>query len=142
MEERKKYIERTLVSKKYELQEIAEPIVFADGRVDVKVIDVNTGDAATIKCEGEEKPQETHQSLMFSPQCAICLEQFAYGDMIFESSSINADCKHEFHQNCIHQWCMLQTNCPCCRRELLFLNTISILHENDENESLPNDSVP
>ena len=113
MEERKKYIERTLVSKKYELQEIAEPIVFADGRVDVKVIDVNTGDAATIKCEGEEKPQETHQSLMFSPQCAICLEQFAYGDMIFESSSINADCKHEFHQNCIHQWCMLQTNCPC-----------------------------
>jgi hypothetical protein len=50
------------------------------------------------------------------------LEPFCDGDMIFEPSSIDVDCMHEFHQHCIYQWCMLQTTCPCCRRELLFIN--------------------
>jgi Ring finger domain len=134
MEERKKYVERTIVCKRYESQPLAEFTVFADSRVDAKISDEDTCDVTTIKHKCERMQQQP-------PQCAICLEQFMDGDMIVESSSINMDCMHEFHRNCIHQWCMFQTNCPCCRRELLFLNNISILNENDdENQTLANDS--
>jgi Ring finger domain len=63
-------------------------------------------------------------------QCAICLENFVEGDLI-TTSSINLECKHQFHQPCIMEWCMKQSDCPCCRRDLLFLyDTATVAMDN------------
>ena len=46
--------------------------------------------------------------------CAICLEEFSYGDVVKI-----LPCKHVFHVNCIDPWCLAQTpSCPTCRRFL------------------------
>jgi hypothetical protein len=54
-------------------------------------------------------------------QCAICLENFIDGDIIC-ASAVNVECTHQFHHVCIKAWCMKQSNCPCCRRNLLFID--------------------
>lgn len=145
-EERIRYVERAIICKKYKSSSSIsnERIGIADTgscRDDTKDIEANTnGDGqcheastvvektTTIERQFDPSPEvpKHHQSdrsfSTVSPQCAICLEPFCDGDMIFEPSSIDVDCMHEFHQHCIYQWCMLQTTCPCCRRELLFIN--------------------
>ena len=148
-EERMKYVERVLVCKRY----FVEATVIVEKQDSCKAMAIHstcdessTGDAEAVQHKRDlvQQAQKQHQPqspLKTSPQCAICLEQFMDGDMIVESSSINADCTHVFHKNCIHEWCMVQTNCPCCRRELLFINSINNLDESDdENRTLPNDS--
>lgn len=152
-QERMKYVERALVCKRYQSQPTVGPNGMPDIIVDVKAIDVDeycdassTADVATkleLQCNHASQ-QPVHAPIISSPQCAICLEPFVDGDMIFESSSINFACKHEFHKNCIHQWCMIQTTCPCCRREVLFINNDDdniINHETgDENQTMPSNS--
>ena len=148
-EERKQYLERVLICKKYVLPEaeVAPTNFTKDGIHEESMDNLNVkGDSSSDEISHHQvEPIQNQQAELhsyISPQCAICLEPFLEGDMIFESSSVNADCKHEFHQNCIHQWCMVQTNCPCCRRELLFAANHSILgdDEDDDDRTAPNDS--
>ena len=62
-------------------------------------------------------------------QCAICLENFMEGDRI-STSILNVECRHQFHQPCIMEWCMKQSDCPCCRRDLLFLSDVTTVDDN------------
>jgi hypothetical protein len=79
----------------------------------------------------------TNRTIQYvSPQCSICLEHFMDGDIICESSSINVECKHEFHYSCIFEWCMVQSNCPCCRRDLLFI------HDPIDDDTTDNNTEP
>jgi hypothetical protein len=57
-------------------------------------------------------------------QCAICLDCFLEGDLV-SISSVNVKCRHQFHHQCIMEWCMKQSDCPCCRRDLLFLQDVT-----------------
>ncbi|PIN03340.1 Anaphase-promoting complex (APC), subunit 11 [Handroanthus impetiginosus] len=41
--------------------------------------------------------------------CSICLEAFCDGD-----PSTVTSCKHEFHLQCILEWCQRSSNCPMC----------------------------
>lgn len=41
--------------------------------------------------------------------CSICLEAFCDSDPSSETS-----CKHEFHLQCILEWCQRSSNCPMC----------------------------
>lgn len=41
--------------------------------------------------------------------CSICLEEFCESD-----PSTVTDCKHEFHLQCILEWCQRSSQCPMC----------------------------
>jgi hypothetical protein len=127
-----RYLEQVLVCKKYATPLIV--ITTEDSNVDCCNDYHSTCTDEIIHCRIDhvqhQQPKQLQVPVSISPQCAICLEDFVDGDMIFESSSINAECKHEFHQSCIHQWCMIQTNCPCCRRQLLFRSD-NIINKNN-----------
>ncbi|XP_074281816.1 E3 ubiquitin-protein ligase RHF2A-like isoform X2 [Silene latifolia] len=41
--------------------------------------------------------------------CSICLEDFSQSD-----PSTVTNCKHEFHLQCILEWCQRSSNCPMC----------------------------
>ncbi|KAG6514732.1 E3 ubiquitin-protein ligase RHF2A-like [Zingiber officinale] len=41
--------------------------------------------------------------------CSICLEEFCQRD-----PSTVSDCKHEFHLQCILEWCQRSSQCPMC----------------------------
>ena len=46
--------------------------------------------------------------------CAICLEEFRYGDVVKI-----LPCKHVFHVDCLDPWCLNQSPvCPTCKRFL------------------------
>uniref|UniRef100_A0A2P2LVE3 RING-type E3 ubiquitin transferase n=2 Tax=Rhizophora mucronata TaxID=61149 RepID=A0A2P2LVE3_RHIMU len=41
--------------------------------------------------------------------CSICLEEFTESD-----PSTVTNCKHEFHLQCILEWCQRSSECPMC----------------------------
>nr|GME19238.1 E3 ubiquitin-protein ligase RHF2A [Ipomoea batatas] len=45
--------------------------------------------------------------------CSICLEIFSKSD-----PSTVTHCKHEFHLQCILEWCQRSSNCPMCWQQL------------------------
>ncbi|XAR59616.1 hypothetical protein NMG60_11015517 [Bertholletia excelsa] len=45
----------------------------------------------------------------YDDTCSICLEEFCES----EPSTV-ADCKHEFHLQCILDWCQRSSKCPMC----------------------------
>lgn len=45
----------------------------------------------------------------FDDACSICLEAFSYND-----PSTATICRHEFHLQCILEWCQRSSNCPMC----------------------------
>ena len=47
------------------------------------------------------------------PSCSICMERFKVGDNI--SLSPVEGCHHVFHHDCIREWLLRRTGCPCCR---------------------------
>ncbi|CAE8627058.1 unnamed protein product, partial [Polarella glacialis] len=52
-----------------------------------------------------------------SPQCPICLEDFADGDdtQILVKTK---PCQHYFHTSCIKDWLKVNRDCPLCRTDL------------------------
>lgn len=49
--------------------------------------------------------------------CVICLANFENGQRVCESSNIK--CKHTFHEGCMINWLMKNSNCPICRAPYL-----------------------
>ena len=52
-------------------------------------------------------------------QCSVCLEPLG------SSNITTLQCGHRFHYTCIHTWHNQQTNCPCCRQEILEVDQIT-----------------
>ena len=50
-------------------------------------------------------------------ECPICMEPFELDDIV--SWGTNSDCQHAFHHECIKEWTLRRTDCPCCRQTLL-----------------------
>lgn len=48
-------------------------------------------------------------------QCHICLVDFENGDKVKRL----ANCKHEFHTNCLSPWLSKSTTCPVCRTSIV-----------------------
>ncbi|KAI8377630.1 uncharacterized protein BYT42DRAFT_571012 [Radiomyces spectabilis] len=46
-------------------------------------------------------------------ECSICQERFGT-----ELDIIRLSCRHEYHDECIHQWLRLKPTCPICRRSV------------------------
>lgn len=142
-EERKKYIERTLVVKHVIRQRMAET-ASEDGST-------RAGSHSTIdaeQLEGEEPcdpvvPNEEKEAKAYNPKqpirrlksnliisdpddleaardstrepwiCAICLTPYEIGDEICWSQ--NPECNHVFHHGCIEHWLYNHEECPMCR---------------------------
>ena len=45
--------------------------------------------------------------------CAICLDQFKVNDLV--SWSVNGNCDHVYHKDCIVNWLLKHNDCPYCR---------------------------
>ncbi|KAJ4825767.1 hypothetical protein Tsubulata_015902 [Turnera subulata] len=45
--------------------------------------------------------------------CSICLEEFSASD-----PSATTSCKHEFHLQCILEWCQRSSQCPMCMQPI------------------------
>lgn len=56
----------------------------------------------------------------FEDACSICLETFCERD----PSSVTS-CKHEFHLQCILEWCQRSSNCPMCWQPIRMKNPTS-----------------
>ncbi|KAK8947929.1 RING-H2 finger protein ATL44 [Platanthera guangdongensis] len=81
--------------------------------------------------EAAEKPPETIPSIVFSAgdglpkrggacpaaaaECAICLAEFADGDIV----RVLPNCGHGFHVGCIDAWIVSRRSCPTCRESCL-----------------------
>ncbi|XP_076903836.1 E3 ubiquitin-protein ligase RHF2A-like [Bidens hawaiensis] len=52
--------------------------------------------------------------------CSICLEAFCDND-----PKTVTGCKHEFHLQCILEWCQRSSNCPMCWQEISLSNICS-----------------
>ena len=46
--------------------------------------------------------------------CAICLDLFQKGDVVKVLR-----CNHEYHEHCLHDWCVVRPTCPLCRMSML-----------------------
>ncbi|KAK1734561.1 hypothetical protein QTG54_014809 [Skeletonema marinoi] len=101
--------------------------------------DVEKGDATDMKNEEEtEEPPVVDRrksnamarslSVMLSSKkedtskCYLCLMDYATGDEV--AFSKNEKCTHRYHKDCIVEWCMKRTACPCCREEFIESNTL------------------
>ncbi|KAK3034196.1 hypothetical protein RJ639_034336 [Escallonia herrerae] len=51
----------------------------------------------------------------FTPECAICLTEYAGGDEI----RVMPQCGHGFHVECIDMWLGSHSSCPSCRQMLV-----------------------
>lgn len=54
-----------------------------------------------------------------SESCAICLLEFEREDAIRTTP-----CRHQYHRECIDNWCEAKMSCPICRRQLDFSQEI------------------
>ncbi|KAG9160284.1 hypothetical protein Leryth_018936 [Lithospermum erythrorhizon] len=69
----------------------------------------------------EAGEQEGGMKVVFSPgmkvgekettECAICLSEFAQGDVI----RVLDKCNHGFHYQCVQKWLVSHSSCPTCR---------------------------
>ena len=55
-------------------------------------------------------------------KCYLCL--MAYIKVEEVAFSKNDKCKHQFHKDCIVEWLMERTACPCCREEYIESNKL------------------
>ncbi|KAF7262727.1 hypothetical protein EG68_00010 [Paragonimus skrjabini miyazakii] len=52
----------------------------------------------------------TYHQVRKYPDCAVCLEEFALGDVL-----LTLPCFHTFHKKCTDSWLALHPDCPVCR---------------------------
>ena len=50
-------------------------------------------------------------------ECAVCSDEMELGDIV--SWSVNSNCNHCFHHECLKEWLLRNTGCPCCRATYL-----------------------
>jgi hypothetical protein len=55
-------------------------------------------------------------------KCYLCLMAYTQGEEV--AFSKNNKCKHQFHKDCIVEWLMKRTACPCCREEYIENNKL------------------
>lgn len=55
-------------------------------------------------------------------KCYFCLMAYTQGEEV--AFSKNNKCKHQFHKDCILEWLMKRTACPCCRGEYIESNKL------------------
>ncbi|XP_062199330.1 RING-H2 finger protein ATL80-like [Phragmites australis] len=86
------------------------------------------GDAAMPTCKGLKKKalqslptvsfevdDEVGEEAEERPECAICLAEFARGDVV----RVLPPCGHGFHAACVDVWLLSTSTCPSCRCALL-----------------------
>jgi len=64
-------------------------------------------------CPSDEEEDEADPK----QECSICMETFEVGNTI--SFSPMEGCCHAFHHDCLRQWLLQKTGCPCCRAIIL-----------------------
>ena len=65
--------------------------------------------------------------------CVICTGEFNSNDKVIQ---LPCNTKHCYHSDCIRTWVSKKTSCPLCR-----INLISSIHENNNNQIIPNDNI-
>lgn len=55
-------------------------------------------------------------------KCYLCLMDYTQGEEV--AFSKNNKCKHQFHKDCIVEWLMKRTACPCCHEEYIESNKL------------------
>lgn len=89
---------------------------------DTRSSEVSTANAATsldnqVKNSDKPSPPSYSLALQLSERaCAICLDDFAEGELINDTPSI---CPHVFHKDCLLQWLDRHDVCPCCRKVMI-----------------------
>ncbi|CAN1772532.1 E3 ubiquitin-protein ligase RHF2A [Linum perenne] len=53
--------------------------------------------------------------------CSICLEEFSSSD----PSTVFTDCRHEYHLQCILEWCQRSSDCPMCLQPVSLKDPLS-----------------
>jgi hypothetical protein len=56
-------------------------------------------------------------------KCYLCLLNYVKGDEV-AFSKFNDKCNHQFHKDCIVEWLMKRTACPCCKEEYIESNKL------------------
>ncbi|KAM7493928.1 hypothetical protein LguiB_028537 [Lonicera macranthoides] len=69
--------------------------------------------------------------LVEGTECSVCLNEFQED----ESLRILPKCTHAFHINCIDTWLSSHSNCPLCRANIGFVNSLPVLLPPIEIES-------
>lgn len=68
----------------------------------------------------DDLPQKRYDQSLFqdcdNATCAICLQNYADGDMFRE---LPCDRRHHFHVACVDDWLKLNATCPVCRKSVL-----------------------
>jgi hypothetical protein len=89
------------------------------------------------ECSGSTKSKDDPEIILSSTtvnshlrsitECSICLESYNLGDSIV--MSVNPDCNHVFHTNCIFEWLRRKTEpqwkCPNCRQPIVLSEKLS-----------------
>ncbi|KAJ8656895.1 hypothetical protein O0I10_007492 [Lichtheimia ornata] len=44
--------------------------------------------------------------------CSICLSEYEHGDLVCKLR-----CGHHYHRDCVHEWLLLNSSCPLCKRD-------------------------
>ncbi|ESL09417.1 hypothetical protein TRSC58_02860 [Trypanosoma rangeli SC58] len=68
---------------------------------------------ASVKPKKDSKRESGRASLKNEEACAICLEEYSPGTMVFKIG-----CGHIFHHGCIVKWLKESNRCPTCRYEI------------------------
>jgi hypothetical protein len=63
-------------------------------------------------------------------ECPICMNTFCEGDIV--SWSANEKCSHVYHHECIKEWMLRRTECPCCRGTFLACDDILVDDKTEE----------
>lgn len=61
----------------------------------------------------ESLPRKKAEELDLKEGCAICQDSYK-----LDESIVSLPCNHSFHDSCCQEWFKLQSNCPCCRKEI------------------------
>ncbi|EXB65353.1 Uncharacterized RING finger protein [Morus notabilis] len=69
-----------------------------------------------------EKPEAAAVAVESGGDCAICLEDFKYGD----ECRIFVSCNHGFHRACVDEWLVRNRHCPLCRGSVRGLRSANV----------------
>jgi len=138
-ESRKIYIERVLMKKKFKEYRMGGPkAAFQDKN---EKLDGQTEDAKE-EDEDVEAAGHTSSSPEHEDTCAICLCKYEDDDEV--AWSLNKQCNHVFHRDCIGEWLQKKEECPFCRRFFLHFesNNPNVANRSANNASASRSSVP
>jgi hypothetical protein len=67
-----------------------------------------------------EEILERTRRIELDDECAICLREYAAGDVLAASGAGRGGCPPSFHRDCVVDWIRTgKSTCPICRREFL-----------------------